>query len=188
MFTFVLLVALWVVVGLPLAVRSYQERKTVPMEQFQRAIHALQGPGPTADGPISGKAAALQAAARRRLVSTFTYLPGAVIALIGAIRADAATLAAAVVLVNLGTAHRLLAVRLDRKYRRRARRLAQRYVLTPAPAGAEPYAAEPFSAVAVDPGVDEAAGDGQTWGDGWQIIRPEPGGIDDLVLVDADVS
>jgi hypothetical protein len=183
MFTFALLVALWVVVGLPLAVRSYHERKAVPMEQFQRAIHALQGPGPTADGPIAGRAAALQAAARRRLVSTFTYLPGLVIAVIGAIRSDAATLAAAVVLVNLGTAHRLLAVRLDRTYRRRARRLAERYVLPPAPAGAEPY-----SAVTVDPAVDEGPGDGQTWGDGWQIIRPEPRGIDDLVLVDADVS
>ena len=36
--------------------------------------------------------------------------------------------------------------------------------------------------------ADEGAGDAQPWGDGWQIIGPEPRGIHDLVLVDADVS
>jgi hypothetical protein len=179
MFTFVLLAALWVVVGAPVVVRHLHERRALPMEEFQRAINALQTPGPLPGGPLGPTQASIDAAARRRTISTLFYGSACVLAAVGALTSDAGTLTGAVVVGNLGTAHRLLAMRLDRAHRRtRARRASVLpYVLPPAPL--EP----PF-----DPGVDEVTGDGQTWGDGWQIVRPEPLGVDDLVLVDADVS
>ena len=175
MFTILLLGAIWALVGVPMAVRYAQERRSMPMEEFQRAIEALQGPGPTRDGP-TGDGPGVDVASRRRLVSTLTYLPGAILGLVGLVVVDSAMLVAAVGLINLGTAHRLLGVRVDRS-RRRLPVVPQPYVLPPAPL--EP----PF-----EPRVDEHAGDGQTWGDGWKIIGPEPRGVRDLVLVDADVS
>jgi hypothetical protein len=180
MFTFVLLAALWVIVGAPVVVRHLRERRSLPMEEFQRAINALQqSPGLLPGGPVGPTQASIDAAARRRTVSTLVYGSACVLAVVGLATGDTGSLTAAVLVGNLGTGHRLLAMRLDRAHRRtRARRsTALPYVLPPAPL--EP----PF-----DPGVDQVSGDGQTWGDGWQIIRPEPLGVDDLVLVDADVS
>jgi hypothetical protein len=181
MFTFLLLGALWIGVCAPVAARHLRERRALPMEEFQRAIEALQAPAPLPGGPVGPTQASLDAASRRRTVSTLVYGSGLILAAVGLARRDTGTLTAAVVVGNLGTGHRLLAMRVDRA-RRRSRRRAKAipYVLPPAPL--EP----PFGPF--EPGVDEVTGDGQTWGDGWQIIRPEPLGVDDLVLVDADVS
>jgi hypothetical protein len=183
MFTFVLLGALWVVVCAPIALRHLHERRALPMEEFQRAIEALQTPGPLPGGPVGPTQASLDAAARRRMVSTLVYGSGLILASIGLVTGDTRTLTAAVLVGNLGTGHRLLAMRVD-KVRRRTRRRAKAipYVLPPAPLE-PPFLEPPF-----EPGIDEVTGDGQTWGDGWQVIRPEPLGVDDLVLVDADVS
>jgi hypothetical protein len=178
MFTFVLLGALWLGVCVPVATRHLHERRALPMEEFQRAIEALQTPGPLPGGPLGPTQASVDAATRRRTVSTLVYGSGLILAAAGLATRDTTTLTAAVLVGNLGTGHRLLAMRVD-KVRRRTRRRAKAipYVLPPAPL--EP----PF-----EPGIDEVAGDGQTWGDGWQVIRVEPLGVDDLVLVDADVS
>lgn len=176
MSTMLLLGAVWALVGVPMGVRYQREHRSMPMEEFQRAIEALQGPGPTPDGPI-GDGPGVDAAARRRVVSTLTYLPGAILGLVGVVVTNTGMLGVAVALLNLGTAHRLIGVWVDRSHRRRPRGVPSPYVLPPAPLE------RPF-----DPGVDERAGDGQTWGDGWQIIGAEPGGVHDLVLVDADVS
>ena len=172
----VLLGALWAFVGIPVAVRFLQDRREVPMTQFQRAMGALQGPGPGPDGP-SAPTSGVDRLSRRRLVSTLTYAPGVLLALAGLFRGDSSMLAVAVALVNPGTAHRLLGLTVDRGAGRRASR--PRPLPTFGPAPLEP----PFH-----PGVDEGPGDAQTWGDGWQIISPEPRGVHDLVLVDADVS
>ena len=175
MFTMLLLGAVWALVGIPMGVRYAQEKRSMPMEEFQRAIEALQGPGPTPAGPI-GEGPGVDVVARRRVVSTLTYLPGALLALVGIVVDDAGMLVAAIGLLNLGTAHRLIGVRVDRSHRR-VPVVPRPYVLPPAPL--EP----PF-----EPRIDEHTGDGETWGDGWKIIRPEPRGVEDLVLVDADVS
>jgi hypothetical protein len=175
MFTMLMLGAIWALVGVPMGIRHARERRSAPMEEFQRAISALQGPGPTPAGPL-GSGPGVDVVSRRRIVSTLTYLPGAVLGLVGLVVGDSGMLTAAVGLLNVGTAHRLVGLRID-KVRRRTPVLPRPYVLPPAPL--EP----PF-----DPGVDERSGDGQTWGDGWKIIGPEPRGIRDLVLVDADVS
>lgn len=173
MISIALLGALWAVVGIPLVVRHLQERRDVPMTQFQRAMGALQ----TTDD--TGRTFDLQA--RRRLVSVLLYCPGLVLGLLGLAVGDGPVIAVAVAFVNLGTAHRLQGLRVDRAHRRAvqhaARRSAQPFVLPPA------RLELPF-----EPSVDEGPGDAQTRGDGWQIIRPEPLGVDDLVLVDADVS
>jgi hypothetical protein len=171
----VLLGLLWAVVGIPVAVRFLHDRREVPMTQFQRAMGALQGPGPGADGPLAA-ASAVDRIARRRLVSTLTYAPGVLLALVGLLRDDSSMLAVAVALVNLGTAHRLLGIRVDRGANQPSR---PRPLPTFGPAPLE----LPFQ-----PPIDERAGDAQTGGDGWQIISPEPRSVHDLVLVDADVS
>jgi hypothetical protein len=210
MFTFVLLAVLWVVVGTPVVARHLHERRALPMEEFQRAINALQTPGPLPGGPVGPTQASIDAAARRRTISALVYGSACVLAAVGAITSDTGTLTAAVIVGNLGTGHRLLAMRLDRAHRRtRARRSTPvvPYVLPPAPRGAEPLGEATSDGPVVvlgegrplpsthlastppfEPRIDEVTGDGQTWGDGWQIIRPEPLGVDDLVLVDADVS
>jgi hypothetical protein len=173
----VLLGLLWALVGIPVAVRFLQDRREVPMTQFQRAMGALQGPGPGADGPVAG-GSAVDRLSRRRLVSTLTYAPGVLLVLAGLILDDSSMLAVAVALVNLGTAHRLLGIRVERAASRAVNR-PRPPLPTFGPAPLEP----PF-----EPRVDQVPGDAQTWGDGWQIIRPEPRSVDDLVLVDADVS
>jgi hypothetical protein len=167
--TVLLLGVLWAVVGIPLVVRHLQERRALPMEEFQRAMGALQPPN---GGPLGlGR----RTAGRRRLVSTLTYLPGLVMLGVGIGMTDTSMMAVGLSLVNLGTAHRLIALRVDRSHARQAR--AALGIAAASPTG-----------LALDPIVDEATGDAQTWGDGWQIIGPEPRRIDDLVLVDADVS
>ena len=167
--TVLLLAVLWAVVGIPLVVRHLQERRPLPMEEFERAMGALQ---PTNAGPLGlGR----RTAGRRRLVSTLTYLPGLVLLGVGIGRSDTSMMAVGLSLVNLGTAHRLVALSVDRSHARQAR--AALGIAAPSAAG-----------LTFDPGIDEPTGDAQTWGDGWQIISPEPRRIDDLVLVDADVS
>jgi hypothetical protein len=168
MITVAVLGVVWALVGVPLVVRYLQERRELPMEEFQRTMGALQAPGSVPGG--LGR----RTAGRRRLVSTVTYAPGLVLLAIGLPRSDMGMLAAGLSLVNLGTAHRLIAVVVDRTHPRR-------WPLPP-PSGLSPTAF-PF-----EPGIDEVAGDAHAWGDGWQIIGPEPRRIDDLVLVDADVS
>ena len=167
--TVLLLAVLWALVGVPLIVRYLQERRALPMEEFQRAMGALQTPVP---GPFRlGR----RTAGRRRLVSTLTYVPGLVLLGVGLVRGDTSMMAVGLSLVNLGTSHRLIALSVDRSHARQAQ-------------SALGIAALSSPGFALDPGVDEGAGDAQTWGDGWQIIGPEPRRIDDLVLVDADVS
>lgn len=173
MHSVVLIAALWVVVGIPAFVRFLQERREVPMTDFQRAMGALRG-----SGTDSGSPGAIALGSRRRLVSTLTYVPGVVLVVVGALRDDTGMLATSVGLFNLGTLHRLLAVRIDRSSRRSAPRKTAP-LLDFGPARLEP----PF-----EPGVDQGPGDAQSWGDGWQIIGPEPRRVDDLVLVDANVS
>ncbi len=164
-----LLGALWALVGIPLVVRYLQERRELPMEEFQRAMGALQTAGPGALG--LGR----RTAGRRRLVSTLSYVPGVVLVTVGLILHDSSMLAAGLTLANLGTAHRLIALVVDRAH---LRRLSPLNVRMPLPA----------ATFAFDPGVDEASGDAHAGGDGWQIIGPEPRRVDDLVLVDANVS
>ena len=164
-----LLGALWALVGIPLVVRYLQERRELPMEEFQRAMGALQTTGPGALG--RGR----RTAGRRRLVSTLAYVPGVAMVALGLGLDDTTMLAAGLTLVNLGTAHRLIALVVDRTH---LRRLSPLNVRMPLPA----------ATFAFDPGVDERAGDAHTGGDGWQIIGPEPRRVDDLVLVDANVS
>lgn len=174
MSSLLLLVALWAAIGIPVLVRYAREGREIPMEQFQRAMGALQGSA-SAAGPAGGTSR--PTAARRRAVSTLLFLPGLGLAVVGTVVEDASMLAVAVALVNLGTVHRLLALGVDRTHARPAARVLPPSVPLP-PAPLEP----PF-----EPGVDERAGDGQTWGDGWQIVGAEPRGVRDLVLVDADV-
>lgn len=174
MHSLLLIVLLWALVGIPAFVRFLQERKDVPMDEFQRAMGALGGTRAGAVGP----AAAVRPDARRRLVSTLTYTPGAALAMVGAASERPGMLTAAVALLNLGTVHRLLAMSVDRS-NRRASPVPARPGFDFGPARLEP----PF-----DPGVDQRSSDAQTGGDSWQIIWPEPRGVDDLVLVDTDVS
>lgn len=163
------LVVLWALVGVPLLVRYLQERRALPMEEFQRAMGALQPP--RARGFGLGR----RTAGRRRLVSTLTYAPGALLLLVGLPIRDTPVLAIGLVLVNLGTAHRLVALVVDRGHTRSMAAHPVMFELAP-------------TGLAFDPVVDEGAGDAHAWGDGWQIIGPEPRGVHDLVLVDADVS
>jgi hypothetical protein len=169
MSTVAVLGVVWALVGVPFAVRVLQERRPLPMEEFQRAMGALQTPGPNPWGVGPG----VHAVRRRRLVSTLTYAPGLGLLAVGLLMSDSAVLAVALALVNLGTAHRLLAVAVDRAARRRPPVL-----VPPLPPVSAP--------LPVDPGVDQAPGDAHAWGDGWQIVDPEPRRVDDLVLVDAD--
>ena len=173
----VLLGLIWALVGIPVLVRFLQDRREVPMTQFQRAMGALQGPGPGSDGPLAA-ASTVDRMSRRRLVSTLTYAPGVLLVLTGLVRDDSSMLAVAVALVNLGTAHRLMGIRVDRAAGPAAAR-PRPPLPTFGPAPLEP----PFH-----PRVDERPSDAQTGGDGWQIISPEPRSVHDLVLVDADVS
>lgn len=149
------------------------------MDEFQRAMGALGGPRTGANGP----SAPVRLDARRRLVSTLTYVPGAALATVGAVAERPGILTAAVALLNLGTVHRLLAMSVDRANRRAgpvpARRVPARQRLDFGPAPLE----LPF-----DPGVDQRSSDAQTGWDRGQIVWPEPRGVDDLVLVDSDVS
>ena len=173
----------WALVGVPLIVRFMHERRALPMEQFQRAMGALQGPMPTAYGPVGG---AVDTAVRRRLVSKLTYAPGLVLLAVGIAMSDSSVMAVSLALVNLGTAHRLLGLTVDRG--RRPVGLAALGNVTHATNGQHANGRSANGSHAVQPVVDEAAGDAQTWGDGWKIIGPEPRRVDDLVLVDADVS
>jgi hypothetical protein len=166
--TVLLLGVVWALVGIPLVVRHLQERRALPMEEFQRAMGALQA-------PVEPSGLGRRTAGRRRLVSALTYLPGLIVLATGLGLTDTSMMAVGLTLVNLGTAHRLIALSVDRSHARQARAALGIAGLSPA-------------SFSFDPGVDEGAGDAQTWGDGWQIIGPEPGGIHDLVLVDADVS
>lgn len=178
MFSLAVLGGIWALIGIPMVVRGVHDRRELPMEEFQRAMGALQS---SHDGrPLNG----YRTTARRRTVAILMYVPGTVLAALGAALQDVGVLTAAVALVNLGTVHRLLTVMVDRSSRpqRGPTAAATPYRLPPAPSGAEPLPA------ALEPGVDEGAGDGKTWGDGWQVIGPEPRGVRDLVLVDADVS
>ena len=162
----------WALVGVPLVVRVLQERRPLPMEEFQRAMGALQtsGGGPWGVGP------GIHAVRRRRLVSTLTYSPGLGLLVVGLAVSDTAVLAVGLALVNLGTAHRLVAIAVDRAARRRPP------VLVPPPTV---LASAPLT---LDPGVDQPPGDAHAWGDGWQIVDPEPRRVEDLVLVDADLA
>ncbi len=174
----------WALLGVPLAVRFLQERRSVPMAEFQRAMGALQGPVPTPTGPVGG---AVDTAARRRLVSTLTYAPGLALLVVGLVMGDSSVLAVSLALVNLGTAHRLIGLRVDRSHNRPtgldvlAHRTNGHHVK-----GANAIGSN--GSLPLDPGVDQATGDAQTWGDGWKIIDPKPRRMDDLVLVDADLS
>jgi hypothetical protein len=182
----------WALVGVPLMVRLAQERRALPMEQFQRAMGALQGPLPTPNGPVGAN---VDAAARRRLVSTLTYAPGLALLGVGIAMSDSSVIAVSLALVNLGTAHRLIGLAVD--HSRRPVGLAALGNITHRMndhhgnghhgngngTGRSGNGSHP-----VDPGVDETTGDAQTWGDGWKIIGPEPRRMDDLVLVDADLS
>ena len=160
---------LWALVGVPLAVRFFQERRELPMEEFQRAMGALQGPAPTVWSPLQG--GPIDTAARRRLISRLTYAPGLLLLAGGLVKGDHSVLAVGLALVNLGTAHRLLALSVDH-------RRSHQKPLPFSAGGARP----------LDPGIDQLPGDAQTGGDGWQIIGPEPRRFDDLVLVDADLA
>lgn len=180
----------WALVGVPLMVRFAQERRALPMEQFQRAMGALQGPLPTPNGPAG---AAVDTAARRRMVSTLTYAPGLALLVAGLVMGDSSVMAVSLALVNLGTAHRLIGLSVDRS--RRPVGLAALGNITHAMSGqrsnghhSNGNGTSGNGSHPVHPGVDEPAGDAQTWGDGWKIIGPEPRRMDDLVLVDADVS
>jgi hypothetical protein len=172
MSTYAVLGVVWALVGVPLVVRVLQERRPLPMEEFQRAMGALQTQG---GSPWSAVGA--RRVRRRRLVSTLTYAPGAALLAVGMVLSDTAVLAAGLALFNLGTVHRLVAVSVDRAARRR-----------PAPIVSAGYLPDPSGSTVhpLDPGVDEAPGDAHAWGDGWQIIGSEPRRVDDLVLVDAD--
>jgi hypothetical protein len=167
--TVLLLAVVWAVVGIPLVVRHLQERRALPMEEFQRAMDALQTPA------LERLGLGRRTAGRRRLVSTLTYAPGLCVLAVGIGLTDTSMMAVGLSLVNLGTAHRLVALSIDRAHGRQAR--AALGIAAPSPMSLAP-----------DPRVDQAPGDAQTWGDGWQIIGPEPRGVHDLVLVDADVS
>jgi hypothetical protein len=164
MSTVVVLGVLWALAAVPLIVRSLNERRELPMEEFQRAMGALQGPGVPTDG------LGPRTAGRRRLVSVLTYTPGVALLGFGVPTQDATVLAVGLALVNLGTAHRLAALVVDSTHPR---------PLSPS-VSAIPFAFEPI--------VDEGPGDAHAGGDGWQIIWTEPRRVDDLVLVDANVS
>ena len=161
----------WALVGVPLVVRVLQERRPLPMEEFQRAMGALQTTGGGWNGSVAQRS-------RRRLVSTLTYSPGLALVAVGLVMSDTAVIAVGLALVNLGTAHRLTGLAVDRAARSRplpgSAALGGAGILPPAPVHPS------------EPGIDEPSGDGHAWGDGWQIIGPEPRRVDDLVLVDAD--
>jgi hypothetical protein len=173
----------WALVGVPLMVRFAQERRSLPMEQFQRAMGALQGPLPTANGPVG---TGVDTATRRRLVSTLTYVPGLALLAAGIVMGDSSVIAVSLALVNLGTAHRLLGLTFDRG--RRPVGLAALGNVTHAAANDHANGRSGNGSHPVQPGVDEPSGDAQTWGDGWKIIGSEPRRMDDLVRVDANVS
>src|SRR5882672_2578728 len=139
MSTVAVLGVVWALVGVPLAVRYMQERRELPREEFQRTMGALQAPNPVAGG--LGR----RTAGRRRLVSTLTYVPGLVLLAIGIPKSDTSMMAAGLILVNLGTAHRLVAMVVDRTYPRRG------------PAWAMP--ALPPTTYPSNPGIDEGPGD-----------------------------
>ncbi len=179
----------WALLGVPLAVRFVQERRSLPMEEFQRAMGALQGPGPTPWGPAAGTA--VDIASRRRLVSTLTYVPGLALLVAGIVTDDTSVLAVSLALVNLGTAHRLIGLTVDRSHWH-----TRPTPLSPLGNGSNGTYGGPSSngngsssnGHTPHPVVDEPTSDAQTWGDGWKIIGPEPRRMDDLVLVDADLS
>ena len=175
----------WALVGVPLMVRLAQERRALPMEQFQRAMGALQGPLPTPNGPVGAN---VDTAARRRLVSTLTYAPGLALLAVGIAMGDSSVIAVSLALVNLGTAHRLIGLAVDRS--RRPVGLAALGNITHKMHGhhGNGTGRSGNGSHPVDPGIDETSGDAQTWGDGWKIIGPEPRRMNDLVLVDADLA
>lgn len=182
MSTVAVLGGLWVLVGFPLVLRYVNDRRSLPMEEFQRAMGALSDSA--ANGHTSHPSFP-RAARRRRLISTLTYVPGAAFAVAGMVLDDDVVMAAGVALGNLGTVHRLAALNVERARRRWARPVL----------GGKPVAPLSPSVPSLeqsgrpgDPGVDEGPGDAHAGGDGWQIIGPEPRRVDDLVLVDADVS
>jgi hypothetical protein len=170
----------WALVGVPLVVRLVQDRRPLPMEEFHRAMGALSGPGPTPSGPVPGMVTSVVTAERRRLISRLTFAPGLGLTAIGVGMQDTSVIAVGLSLVNLGTLHRLIALAVDR----RQRRPVVIPVVTFGPAPVELAASER----ALHPGVDQGAGDAQLRGYGWQVVSPEPRRVDDLVLVDADVS
>jgi hypothetical protein len=186
MSTVAVLGLVWALVGVPLIVRVFQERRPLPMEEFQRAMGALQT-------QVGVPGSSVRTAQRRRLVSTLTYAPGLGLLVVGLAVGDSAVLAVALALVNLGTAHRLVALAVDRSARLRPPAPGSSGVPSPGLQATESSGAVspglPANGLhAVDPRVDEPAGDAHAWGDGWQIIRPEPRRVDDLVLVDADLA
>lgn len=181
MSTVAVLGGVWALVGVPLVVRLFQERRELPMEEFQRVMGALTAPAPA----TNGHGVSARAAGRRRLISILTYAPGLVFVIVGVALGDNPAMALGVALLNLGTAHRLVAFSIDRSQRPWPRpMLGGRPTLgtPPSPSWLEE------SPRPLDPGVDQGPGDAHPGGDGWQIIGPEPRRIDDLVLVDADVS
>jgi hypothetical protein len=199
MSTVAVLGLVWALVGVPLVVRVVQDRRPLPMEEFHRAMGALSGPGPTPSGPVPGAATSVQAAARRRLISTLTFSPGLSLTAVGVVLQDASVIAVGLCLVNLGTLHRLIALGVDQRHPRPVvlggpapSSGMVNTIGTPTTPAMPTFGPAPIelaaSERAIDPGVDEGAGDAQLGGYGWQIVSPEPARVDDLVLVDADVS
>ena len=181
MSTVAVLGVVWALVGVPLVVRVVQDRRPLPMEEFQRAMGALSTPGTTPDGPLPGMATSVHTAERRRLISMLTFAPGLSLTLVGVGLEDTSVIAVALGLVNLGTIHRLIALHVDRRHPRPPA-VGPTVRLGPAPIEL------PASERALQPGIDQGPGDAQTRGYGWQIVSPEPRSIDDLMLVDADLS
>jgi hypothetical protein len=181
----------WALVGVPLIVRLVQDRRPLPMEEFHRAMGALSGPGPTPDGPVPGMATSIRATERRRLISMLTFSPGLSLTLLGVAMEDSSVITVGLCLINLGTLHRLVALVVDDRHPRNGEAASaaalRRVTSAPVPLGPAPIELA-ASERALHPGIDEGAGDAQLRGYGWQIISPEPSGVDDLVLVDADVS
>jgi hypothetical protein len=103
---------------------------------------------------------------------------------------DSSVIGVSLALVNLGTAHRLVGLAVDRS--RRPVGLAAlgnvTHRMTGHHSNGNGNGHSGNGSHPVHPGVDEPSGDAQTWGDGWKIIGPEPRRMDDLVLVDADLS
>ena len=171
----------WALVGVPLVVRLVQDRRPLPMEEFHRAMGALSGPGPTPAGPVPGMVTSIRTHERRRLISTLTFSPGVALTALGVGMQDDSVIAVGLALVNLGTVHRLIGLAVDRRHPRPPAALP---VVKFPPAPIELAASER----ALHPSIDEGAGDAQLRGYGWQVVSPEPSRVDDLVLVDADVS
>ena len=182
MSTVLVLGGLWALVGVPLVVRLFQERRELPMEEFQRVMGALSGPGPLPNGHVAISA---RAAGRRRLIAILTYVPGVLFVVVGVALDDNPVMALGVGLLNLGTVHRLVAFAIDRSHGSWPRPVLGGRPSLGTPASPSLLEESPRP---LDPGVDEGPGDAHAGGDGWKIIGPEPRRIDDLVLVDADVS